>query len=122
MEGEVGEVGLETGLKSNGNTNTVVLAEANLGTGTGKPTQPVGDFTSPLVYTCQIEEVEVRKICSQVKLSTVGTKTFLERDLCTITGATTETETDSILSASSETKGKNCHEKYNDFLHNVVDF
>ena len=60
---------------------------------------------------------------AQVQFKTVSIgKTFLEGEFGrrTITKGTTDTEC--VLSVYSETKGKDSHEKYNDFLHNVVNF
>ena len=123
LEGDFAEVSFETNLTGDGNTNTVVHAIAHLHTGTGKPAQPIGDATSPLIDTCQIEEVGLGfQSHTQVEFKTVSTQTFLIGNLCAIAGTTTEAETDSILCISCNTKGEDCHEKYKNFLHNVIDF
>ena len=57
LEGEVCKVSLKTSLTSKGETNTVVDAIAHLDTRTGKPTQPIGNLTLPLIDTSQIEEI-----------------------------------------------------------------
>ena len=109
-------------MECEGDTDTMVLAVTHFGTGTGIPTQPVVDFTFPLIDTGEIEEVEIGETNTQVEFKTIGTKSLLIGEFCAITTTATKAETESILCIGSKTKGKNCRDKYNDFLHNVVDF
>ena len=109
------KIGFDTALSSDGNTNTMILAVAGLDARTSEPAQPIINVTFPLVYASQIEKAEIgqveigAKIGTQVEFKAIVTQGRLKRDLSTIAGTASETETDSIvLGVSSKSKAHNC--------------
>lgn len=90
----------------------MVAAVVEVQTRTNIPVQVVNDIESPLINTSQVEllvsTTEVAE--TEVELETVGTETLLEGDFCTITGTTTEAETNCILCVSSKTKCYDCNQ------------